>query len=89
MYPGDGAGVVAAARTQLGVPYRWGGTAAGAALDCSGLVVVAYRAVGVALPRTTYDQARVGRAVTADQLVPGDLVFFAGPGGVALGHVGI
>ena len=64
--------------------------------DCSGLVQYAYAQAGIALPRTTYTQARFvqskGAWVTSiTQLSPGDLVFFAGSDGTLTnpGHVGI
>ena len=87
---GDGSAVVAFALTQLGVPYVWGGDTAGVALDCSGLVQVAYRAAGVALPRTTFEQASYGTTVAIADLRPGDLLFFRGGDPVQdLGHVAI
>jgi hypothetical protein len=48
---GSGAGVVAAAQTWLGVPYRFGGTTR-AGVDCSGFTENVYATVGVNLPRT-------------------------------------
>lgn len=77
---GGGAGsgaarrAIAFARAQLGKPYRWGATGPNA-FDCSGLVQASYRAAGVKLPRTTYQQVLVGHRVTKAQLAPGDLVF--------------
>ncbi|MEW9530755.1 NlpC/P60 family protein [Microbispora sp. NPDC049125] len=54
---GPGHKAVALARTQIGVPYVWGGTAWNKGLDCSGLVQQAwFRAVGKLMPRTTYTQ---------------------------------
>ena len=66
-------------------PSRWG-----LALDCSGLVVVSYRAVGVTLPRTTFEQATIGTSVALGDLRPGDLLFFhGGEPAHDLGHVTI
>lgn len=84
---GRGMQVVDAARTFLGVPYRYGGNDAGG-IDCSGLVVRAYGAVGVDLPRTAASQAAAGFHVPQTDLVPGDLVLFAGSAG-GVGHIGI
>ena len=53
-YGGSG---VAAAQSQLGVPYVWGGTAWGSGLDCSGLTSGCWsRAAGIWIGRTTWDQ---------------------------------
>ena len=72
---------------QLGVPYAWGGTTPGVALDCSGLVQLSYRAAGITLPRTTYAQVTYGITVPVTALQPGDLLFFND--GTPLGHVAI
>jgi len=63
------------ARKQLGKPYRFGATGPGA-YDCSGLTLGAWKAAGVSLNRTSQAQFRNGRAVSRDELQPGDLVFF-------------
>lgn len=72
----QGEAAVAAARTQLGTPYVWGGTQPGG-FDCSGLTQWAYRQAGVEIPRTAEEQA-VGRAVSAEELQPGDLAVWDG-----------
>ncbi len=71
--------VIASALQQRGKPYGWGATGPNA-WDCSSLVQNAYKQAGVDLPRVTYDQINVGRAVSTPQ--PGDLVFnnFSAPG---------
>ena len=53
---------VAYALEQLGKPYIWGGTGP-AGFDCSGLVMMAYRAAGIDLPRTTFQQVYGGSPV--------------------------
>jgi cell wall-associated NlpC family hydrolase len=63
-----------------------------AAYDCSGLVMMAYQAAGISLPRITYQQVDVGTPVYSDsQLEPGDLLFTPGSDGTAEnpGHVGM
>ena len=81
---------IAYAEQQLGKPYLFGGTGPDA-FDCSGLVMMAYQAAGVSIPRTSQDQWTAGPQVSASQVEPGDLVFFAGSDGTATspGHVGI
>jgi cell wall-associated NlpC family hydrolase len=67
--------VVHYARTFLGTPYRNGGTTRDG-VDCSGLVLNVYRRFDVALPRTSFDQSRIGEKVNRWTVEPGDLVFF-------------
>jgi cell wall-associated NlpC family hydrolase len=82
--------VIAYARAQLGKPYQWGATGPDA-FDCSGLVMMAYRAAGIDIPRTSQQQWAWGPRIPASQAEPGDLVFFAGSDGTpsAPGHVGL
>ncbi|MDT0346170.1 C40 family peptidase [Streptomyces litchfieldiae] len=78
------AAAVAFAYAQLGKPYGWGATGP-AAYDCSGLTQAAWRAGGVALPRTSYRQVDAGTRISRAQLAPGDLVFYYS----GISHVGI
>jgi cell wall-associated NlpC family hydrolase len=82
--------VIAFAEEQLGKPYQWGGTGPDA-FDCSGLVMEAYRAAGIEIPRTSEQQWVWGPRIPASQVEPGDLVFFAGADGTRAspGHVGV
>ena len=84
------AAAISFAEQQLGKPYLWGGTGPDA-FDCSGLVMMAYRAAGIVLPRTSQQQWQWGPRVRPSRVEPGDLVFFAGGDGTGKvpGHVGI
>jgi cell wall-associated NlpC family hydrolase len=88
--PGVAGKVIAYARAQIGKPYLFGATGPDA-FDCSGLVMMAYRAAGITITRTSQAQWAYGRQIPASQARPGDLVFFAGSDGTptAPGHVGI
>jgi len=81
---------IAFAEAQLGKPYQWGGTGPDA-FDCSGLVMEAYLAAGISIPRTSQQQWLWGPQVPASQVQPGDLAFFAGSDGTVTspGHVGL
>ena len=69
---------VSAAYAELGKPYVWGATGP-ADFDCSGLTQHVWAAAGVALPRTSEEQADAGPEVPVDQIEPGDLVvYFSG-----------
>jgi cell wall-associated NlpC family hydrolase len=76
---GDATEVVMLAMSYLDAPYRRGGNAAETGFDCSGFTRHVFeRSVGLVLPRTAADQARhpALRELPADELLPGDLVFF-------------
>ncbi|MER5435624.1 NlpC/P60 family protein [Streptomyces sp. NPDC002588] len=75
---------LAFARAQIGKPYVWGATGPDS-YDCSGLTQAAWKAAGVSLPRTTYDQVNAGTTVSLADARPGDLVFFYDD----VSHVGI
>jgi cell wall-associated NlpC family hydrolase len=89
---GKAAELIQAAMTQLGVKYVYGAAQWGQALDCSSLIQLAYKQIGVDIPRVTYDQVKGGVAVQGglQNAVPGDLVFTTGDIGMrANGHVGL
>jgi soluble lytic murein transglycosylase-like protein len=78
--------VVEQARRYLGVPYLWGGTDPSRGLDCSGLVQLVYKNLGIELPRVSYQQATAGRPVASmADARPGDILAFDSP----VDHVGI
>lgn len=66
---------VDAARSQIGVPYKFGWATPGKGFDCSGLTMWSYAQAGIVLPHFTGFQILKGTAVSRDQLQPGDLVF--------------
>ncbi len=77
--------IVAAAYSQLGVPYVWGGTTPGVGLDCSGLTQYCYRQAGIAIPRNSEDQAAFGRKVPVSEATPGDILWRPGHVGIYIG----
>jgi soluble lytic murein transglycosylase-like protein len=71
----SGDAVVTEARRYLGLPYVWGSTDPSKGLDCSGLVQLVYKNLGIDLPRVSADQARQGTKVDSlAQARPGDLL---------------
>jgi cell wall-associated NlpC family hydrolase len=87
------------ALAQLGTPYSFGGDCTAPrsgdpahACDCSSLVMGAYRAARLNLPRVTGDQLHAGTPVaTLAQARPGDLIFIPGSDGSMTNpdHVGL
>ncbi|WP_007027207.1 C40 family peptidase [Saccharomonospora iraqiensis] len=61
---------------EQGKPYVWGATGPGS-YDCSGLLLRAYEAAGVVIPRVSRDQYHSGAMLPVEQAQPGDLVFWA------------
>jgi len=79
--------VVNKAISLVGTRYRLGGESR-AGVDCSGLVVVAYRKVGVELPHKARRQYGALHPVEFKKLRPGDLVFFCNRAH-RVSHVGV
>jgi len=67
--------VVKEAKRFLGGRYIWGGTTP-KGFDCSGYVKYVYAKAGINLPRTAYQQSKVGKSVSRNRLKKGDLLFF-------------
>lgn len=85
-YAAPATDVLVQARRLLDSVYVWGGMS-GHGIDCSGLVHLAWRRLGVRLPRDASDQADATEPVPPGEEQPGDLYFFAHPGRPAH-HVG-
>ena len=79
--------VLDVAVSELGTPYRYGGSTP-RGFDCSGLVYYAYYQTGIRVPRSTTAQYRHARPVALMNLQPGDLVFFR-TAHRSVSHVGI
>lgn len=63
------------AKRHLGEDYVWGGTKPGG-FDCSGYMQYLYKKEGVSIPRTAYQQSKVGKKASRLALQKGDLLFF-------------
>lgn len=81
---GGGSAIVAAAKNYLGVPYVWGG-ASSSGVDCSGLVLLAHKAIGVNLAHYSGSIGSGGKAVSRAEAQPGDVVCYSGHVGIYIG----
>jgi len=72
---GNAATVVQFAMAQQGEPYVFGGAGPNS-WDCSGLVMMAWKQVGVNLPHSAHQQYNMIPHVSRENMQPGDIVFF-------------
>ena len=61
----------------LNVPYLWGGVQPATGLDCSAFVQLVYRRAHLTLPRLSREQFAATRYLKPQNVLPGDLIFFA------------
>lgn len=60
-----------------GTPYKYGGKTPDTGFDCSGFVRYVFsQAANLTLPHGARAISQLGKSIPADQLQPGDLVFF-------------
>ena len=83
--------ILAAAYSQLGVPYVYGAESPGEALDCSGFTQYCYSQAGIDIPHSSVGQAGMADKTSIDELQAGDLVFWEGTasGSASGSHVAI
>ena len=70
----------------VGYPYKAGGTSLTNGADCSGFVWAVYQAFGYSLPRSSYAQSGVGKAVSYSEAQPGDIIYYGGHVGIYIGN---
>jgi cell wall-associated NlpC family hydrolase len=78
-------------RSMLGVRYKWAGEKPERGLDCSGLVRYVFARLGIDLPHSSQQLARLGASVGRDtsEMRPGDLLVFSKKQSKRISHVGI
>jgi len=61
----------------IGVNYRYGGNSVERGFDCSGFVRYVFaEAIAMELPRSSYGMSRLGKHISQNHLIPGDLLFY-------------
>ena len=88
---GDAIGeILIQAMSLMGISYKWGGNTPETGMDCSGFIRYVFKkAMGITLPRTVAEMAKVGKRVSVDQMEPGDLMFFNTLRGRRNSHIGM
>ena len=76
---------VAAAKSQIGVPYVKYMSKEGVGFDCSGLTAYAWEQGGISLPHQSRAQFARGPKIPTEYIEPGDLIYFYSP----ISHVGV
>ncbi|HNC29596.1 MAG TPA: C40 family peptidase, partial [Cyclobacteriaceae bacterium] len=71
----------------LNAPYLWGGKSP-FGIDCSGFVQMVFKINGYKLQRDSAQQAKQGKNVSFQDMLPGDLMFFKNKENQIV-HVGI
>lgn len=84
---GDGSSIASYALQFVGNPYVYGGSSLTNGTDCSGFSQSVFRKFGISLPRTSRDQAGVGKKISVSNAKAGDLIFYARNG--RINHVAI
>lgn len=82
---GGASAIISTAYQYMGVKYRWGGTGM-SGIDCSGLVMRAHQAIGVNLDHYSGSIGSGGKAVSASNRQPGDVVCYSGHVGIYVGN---
>ena len=83
--------IVAFAKTQLGVRYKYCSMTPDGGFDCSGFVNYVFNHFNIKVPRSSVDFTNAGEDVALNKAQPGDLILFTGtnPGKRVVGHIGI
>ncbi len=84
---GDGSSIASYALQFVGNPYVYGGSSLTNGTDCSGFSQAVFRKFGINLPRTSGEQAGVGKKISVSSARAGDLIFYARNGHI--NHVAI
>ena len=63
------------AKSFIGTPYEYGGNSRNG-IDCSSLIQQSYAKIGIEMPRTAQEQAKMGNKKVEGRVRPGDIVYF-------------
>ena len=81
--------LISYARSFIAVlPYKMAGTSLSTGADCSGFTQEVFKKFGISIPRDSRSQYASAQKISAEELKPGDLVFY-GSSPSTIYHVGI
>lgn len=80
--------LIETATDNIGVRYKAGGTNKNG-YDCSGLVFSTFQSENISLPRTSFEQSKIGKPIKINDAQKGDLIFFKTNKSKQINHVGL
>lgn len=80
--------LIETATDNIGVRYKAGGTTRNG-FDCSGLVFTTFESENIKLPRSSFEQAKIGAVISLKNAQKGDLIFFKTNKSKQINHVGL
>lgn len=80
--------LIETASDNIGVRYKAAGIT-NTGFDCSGLVFYTFEKENIKLPRSSYEQSKIGKIIKFDDAKKGDLIFFKTNKSKQINHVGL
>jgi lipoprotein Spr len=80
--------LVKTATDNIGTRYKAAGTTKNG-FDCSGLVFSTFQSENIKLPRSSFEQSKIGKIIKFDDAQKGDLIFFKTNKSNQINHVGL
>ena len=80
--------LIETATDKIGIRYKAGGTTK-SGYDCSGLVFTTFESENIQLPRSSFEQSKIGKIIAYDDAQKGDLIFFKTNKSKQINHVGL
>jgi murein DD-endopeptidase / murein LD-carboxypeptidase len=80
--------LINSASNKIGSRYKSGGTT-DEGFDCSGLMYNIFNLYDIKLPRSSFEQSKIGTSIERESIQKGDLIFFRTNGRNQINHVGM
>lgn len=80
--------LIHSATEKIGINYKSGGTTDDG-FDCSGLMFNIFNLYNIKLPRSSFEQSKLGVVIEQNNIKKGDLIFFKTNGRYQINHVGM
>ncbi len=83
--------IIKFSKKQIGIKYSYANCSPNKGFDCSGFVFYVFNHFNINVPRASMDYEKMGRVISSDSAMPGDIIVFTGTDSKNRhpGHVGI